>query len=152
MKKIMIFALALALISSAAFASVDLSGMTFAELQELQKQVQLAMMETDEWQEVTVPAGTYEIGVEIPAGHWTISAAQNSMVNVEYGSSLSAGESGIDWMSTYDSAMLISETNIMGNSGFPSSISWKLKEGNYINIDSGSVVFTPYTGASFTFK
>lgn len=152
MKKTVMFVLVLVLISSAAFATVDLSGLTFEELLVLQKQVQLAMMETDVWQEVTVPAGLYEIGVDIPAGHWTISNKGQSMVMVSWGDGLDEGASGVSFYDTYDMATLINSNGMFGTLGAPEFVSWKLTEGTYIDIDSGSVVFTPYTGTTFTFK
>lgn len=152
MKKLLLLVLVSALVSSVALASVDLSAMSFNELLELQKQVQYAMMKTDEWQEVTVPAGLYQVGVDIPAGHWTISNKGQSMVMVSWGDGLNEGASGVSVYDTYDMATLVNSNGMFGTIGAPESVSWKLTEGTYIDIDAGSVVFTPYAGTSFAFK
>ncbi|MBQ6364680.1 MAG: hypothetical protein IJH81_05860 [Lachnospiraceae bacterium] len=54
---------------------IDLSGMSYEELAELKDQISLAMWDSEEWQEVTVPQGTWIVGEDIPAGHWTIKCA-----------------------------------------------------------------------------
>ena len=78
--------------------SIDLSGMSLADLVKLQEQVTMAMWKTEEWQEVTVPAGLYTVGVEIPAGKQTITATPNaSMEQVEIGSKLDDTGMGISW-------------------------------------------------------
>ena len=65
MKKLALtLALLLTLTLVPAHAEIDLSGMTLAELMELSQQVTMAMWETEEWEEVEVPIGVYEIGVE----------------------------------------------------------------------------------------
>ena len=51
---------------------IDLSGLTYNELVELKDQINLAIWECDEWQEVEVPQGIWKVGEDIPAGHWTI--------------------------------------------------------------------------------
>lgn len=75
--------LALLLLAPAALAAdpVDLSALTFDELVALREQLNLAIWNSQEWQEVTVPAGTWEIGKDIPAGHWSIRAAGDRDIN-----------------------------------------------------------------------
>ena len=67
---------------------IDLTGMTYDELVALREKLNLAIWESDEWQEVTVPKGVWEVGVDIPAGHWTISVADNGFAAIRYGDAL----------------------------------------------------------------
>ena len=76
MKKLVSFFLAALLICSAAAADpVDLSGMSYDELVALRDQINLAIWNSQEWQEVTVPEGIWIVGEDIPAGHWSIRVA-----------------------------------------------------------------------------
>ena len=64
---ILAFVLVLTL-APAAFADVDLSGMSFDELVALKDQINLALWNSADWQEVTVPQGVWQVGADIPAG------------------------------------------------------------------------------------
>ena len=55
----------------------DLSGLSYDELVQLRDQINLAMWNSEEWQEVTVPPGLWKIGEDIPVGHWTIRLGVN---------------------------------------------------------------------------
>ena len=55
----------------------DLSGLSFDELVLLRDQLNLAIWNSKEWQEVKVPIGVWKIGDDIPVGKWTISAASD---------------------------------------------------------------------------
>ena len=129
----------LLLIPAFAFAEVDLSGMSYDDLVSLSKQVGMAIMQSEEFDSVTVPKGIWEVGVDIPEGTWIITPA-NQMCMIAYGKSID--ESGND-MSQYDS----------GNSGadlYNSNDSWRLtaKSGNYICVKIGPAVFTSDTGST----
>ena len=77
MKKLFALILALILVSSAAVAEgIDLSGLSFDELLELQQRVNEALWASDGWNHVKVPSGYFEIGSDIPAGRWTITTAE----------------------------------------------------------------------------
>lgn len=120
-------------------ADVDLTGMRYDDLVSLSKQVGIAIMQSDEFDSVTVPKGIWEVGVDIPEGTWIITPA-NQMCMIAYGKSID--ESGND-MSQYDS----------GNSGadlYNSNDSWRLtaKSGNYICVKIGPAVFTSDTGST----
>ena len=102
MKKLFAVLVALALcLPLSCLAEVDLSQMTFDDLVALKDQINLAIWSSEEWQEVEVPAGLYEIGIDIPAGKWTIRAADEMKANVKWGTDLD--ESGVDIDLTYDS-------------------------------------------------
>lgn len=74
MKKLLTVILILALlVPFSAFADLPpLDGLTYDELVELKDQINLAIWNSDNWQEVTVPAGIWKIGEDIPEGHWSI--------------------------------------------------------------------------------
>ena len=85
MKRITAMLLALLLVLPAAAAEIpDISGLTFDELVALRNQIDLAIWNSKEWQEVTVPAGVWVVGEDIPAGHWTIRAIPGSYTSVVY--------------------------------------------------------------------
>lgn len=135
MKKLTTLILALALIlAPAALAEIDLSGMSFDELVDLQRQITAAIMQTDEWQEVEVPAGTYVVGDDIPAGRWTIKAATDE------GSAVTlAGPNN----HPYYAEFLDLDENV--------AVNWTFEDGMTLEIEYGPAIFTPYT-AAFSFK
>lgn len=82
MKKLVSFFLTALLLFSAASADpVDLSGLSFDELVALRDQINLAIWNSQEWQEVTVPAGIWQVGKDIPAGHWSIRVAAEKIIS-----------------------------------------------------------------------
>ena len=88
MKKLISFVLILALLLPAvALADLpDLSGLSFDELGQLISQAKRALWACPEWQQVEVPAGIYQIGEDIPAGHWSIQVPSGEYVYYAYGS------------------------------------------------------------------
>lgn len=153
MKKLVALALALVLLCSTALAAeIDLSGMSLAELLELQQRVTMAMWETEEWQEVEVPAGVYEVGKDIPAGHWTITPIDGDTAMVSWGGKLNESGTDIDWMSSYAIEQITSPLDSYSEYNKIESVSWDLKEGSFIIIGSSSVIFTPFAGHNLGFK
>ena len=66
----------LVLVSLGSFAvadSINLSSMSYADLITLQKNLVKEIMSRPEWKEVKVPAGTWKIGEDIPAGTYGVS-------------------------------------------------------------------------------
>jgi|GEM_PF-1913208 len=139
MKKIITFILALIVCATSAVAEFDLTGMTLEELIQLQQQVQLAMWVTDDWQEVEVPVGIYEIGVDIPAGKWTMTSTDIS--SLTYGKRTNEFFTDVDDLIEYESFYSSDE-----------SITWNLVEGTFLQISSNPFVFTPYTAPKLGFK
>lgn len=152
MKKFFSLALAIALLCAspalAAPQTIDLETMSYEELVALKDQINLAMWASNEWQEVTVPQGVYTIGEDIPAGHWTIAAASGVYTFVKWGDSLdtSGKDLGFDGK-IYISESLTSETYTYYEKGRDvTQCDFDVKDGQFIIIDGGDVVFTPYTG------
>lgn len=151
MKKFLAFLLILFLIVPAYAESIDLSGLSYDELVALKDRINLAIWQSEEWQEVTVPQGLYEVGKDIPAGHWTIRCAGSYLSTIEVCDKIDSTNKDVDpysygsrfywreeicnpsheWYNQYDD---ISECDI------------ELSDGLYVVIKYSSVVFTPYTG------
>ena len=152
MKKLVSLLILCALLTAPALAEIDLSGMTFEELVDLRAQVDLAIFASDGWQEVTVPAGAYVIGRDIPAGYWTIAPVSGAWADVTWGSRFDASGTDIDWDNKYASEIILSSTASIYRTGDIESVSWELKEGTVLLIEHASVVFTPFAGHNLGFK
>lgn len=140
MKKLFVVLLALALLCASSVAEgIDLSGMSFDELVALRQQVDQAIMQSDGWQEVEVPAGVYTIGEDIPAGRWSVSASSYLVTFTLY------PEKSDYTNQTY---------NFITTSAIQSGDSYTLEcsDGNCLEIGGGSMIFRPYTGAALGFK
>ena len=148
MKKLVSLVVALVLVSSVALATTaafDFSGLTLAQLVEVQQQLNLAMWATEEWQEVEVPAGVYEIGKDIPAGYWTISPEPREYVIVRWGTALDSSKTDLDGYGSY-----LAQEGLDGDE--VANVSWELTDGTYLIVESGSVIFTPFAGHKLGFK
>lgn len=148
MKRLFILILAaLILAGSAAADGIDLSSMSFDELVALREQLNLAIWNCQEWQEVTVPEGTWIIGKDIPAGHWSIrtKAEKHDFFNVYYFDvpddfGLKPGRGA---------NALFLDIGSPGFSGFGEvnndTIDIDMKDGWYLYL-GGACVFTPFAG------
>lgn len=155
MKKLFSLFLAICLLTIPVLSlseSIDLSGLSLADLVKLQERVTMAMWKTEEWQEVTVPAGLYQVGKEIPAGKWTITASPKaSLATVTVGSKLDESGLSISWGGSYESVILEGKESWLYNKSSRNSWDVTLTDGLYINLEA-AMVFTPYAGPSFSFK
>lgn len=154
MKRLITICVTLALVlalAPAAFAAVDLSSMTFDELVALKDQIDLAIWNSQEWQEVEVPQGLYKVGEDIPAGKWTIRAPYGEANSVKIGSQLD--DNGTDVNFRGDSKMIVGE-NYTGYALSSACDFWtvELRADQYVSVKNGPAVFTPYTGKSLGFK
>ena len=143
MKKVILLVLALVLVGAVALAEVDLSGMTFDELVALKEQINLAIWNCQEWQEVEVPAGVWRGGEDIPAGHWNIAPAGSSYSHVAIGTALNETGKDIDILKTdywYGEGLKKDSDTSLDH------IDYDFKDGDYIVVEDQSVIFTPYTG------
>ena len=151
MKKILAVALAVAALMAFPLSAraeekqkIDLSGMSYEELVELKDQINLAIWQSDEWQEVEVPQGVWKVGEDIPAGHWTIKAAEGAWVDIRIGSKLKEGGTKVE---TRTSAQITSPS-YHGFDANKDKSEWsvEVKDGVYILVESGKAIFTPYAG------
>lgn len=154
MKKLICVILVIILMPIVAIADIDLSSLSYNELVSLINKAQLEIMKSDKWQEVEVPPGTYIVGKDIPAGHWTIAINDSGYADFEIGTTIkSNGE--IDYMSCLDDykhITLIGKSSFLYTEGNTTSYSLELLNNWYVVITTGSIIFTPYKGNNFTFK
>ena len=143
------------LMSSIAFADsskgsvdeIDLSGMTYDELLALKDRVNLALWNSKDWQEVTVPQGVWRIGADIPSGHWTIrltDEGRSSWGSITYSDCLDS--SGLE--ATRDGKIYIYQqlSRAGKNYNAPLQIDIQLQNGTYLVIEQSDVVFSTYSG------
>ena len=146
MKKLIALLLILILAVSSAAAEQDneFTGLSYIELMGKLGKVQRAMWACDEWTSVDVQAGVYRIGEDIPAGHWSITAAaENDFYTIGYGTKLNATGTGIDDDSLVDWWTLSSDYS----SPMLHRLDIILEEGYYIELGHKST-FQPYSGKS----
>ena len=140
MKKFIAILLACLIILPAACAeSIDLSSLSFDELQELKSRISQEMTTRPEWKETTVPAGLYEIGTDIPAGEWGLKCGKTKygFVNISYGKQLNDSGTKVDI--PCDFMGMIYEEKDEAHQDF---INMRLQEGFFIYFEHGSVIFT----------
>lgn len=134
---------------SFAHADVDLTGMSYDELVELKDKINLAIWNSQEWQEVTVPQGTWKVGEDIPAGHWTVVCADGWLrTEISWGESLSESGESISWLgrnSCYNYVYNPKHEYFKIADGV-TEYSFEVRDGEYIVIDSGDCVFMPFAG------
>lgn len=148
MKKFFVLLLSILILSSGISAAedIDLSGMSFDELVQLRDRLNIAIWNSQEWQEVTVPAGVWIIGQDIPADHWSIRVAGDcDVILVSYFDKLD--DAGL---SVGSGAYLFNQTIATpGLSGFgevnAETVDIDMQDGWFFKCD-GAVIFTPYAG------
>lgn len=154
MKKVVlaIVILMLAVQPAIAASGVDISGLSFDELLALKQEINLALWASEEWQEVTVPAGVYEIGKDIPAGKWTIRPIDGDTARVYWGSELDESKTDIPPLSLYTYEQVTSPWDSYAKYNNIESVSWDLSAGTFIVIKDSAVIFTPFAGLDLGFK
>lgn len=148
MKKLLCMVIISLMLAPCAFAQkIDLSGMSLAELTELRQRVQLAMFETDEWQEVVVPQGVWKVGEDIPAGTWTVKCfgGKNHSLIISWGEYLQDNNEDIDWKGRYSSLNVV-YTQDRADEGLMTEYTFTVQHGDYIVIEISSAIFTPFHG------
>lgn len=141
---VLAFILVLAL-APAAFAEWDLSGMSFEELVALKDQINLALWNSSDWQEVTVPQGVWQVGADIPAGKWTIVCGGKNYTDIEIADSLKDNETKAAFPPKA-SAMIYNTSSIVYDEGDLKEWTVDLHDGEYVVISSADAVFMPYSG------
>ena len=140
------FLAAVLLISCAAADPVNLSGMSFDELVQLRDQLNLAIWNSQEWQEVTVPAGIYQIGVDIPSGHWSIHVAtETNYIFVTYFDTMDQAGLGPDYSGYVFHHQIASADLIAYGVSCAAFVDIDLQQNWYLKLD-GVAIFTPYAG------
>lgn len=137
MKRIIACLLLVSIILSAsiAVADVNLLTMSFDELIALQSQLTAEILSRSEWRELRVPVGTYEVGVDIPAGAYTVTIKEGS-TNF--------------WVRDGATGRTLKNLALYSKSSEQNMIKkLVLEEGNIVEINSVAVYFSPYTGLGF---
>ena len=147
MKKVITFIITLALVvalAAPACADFDLSGLSFEELVALREQVDLAIWNCEEWQEVTVPQGVWEVGTDIPEGKWTIRPLPDGEIFVYCGTAVKDAGTAVQ---AKNHVLLYGPENRFYKEGEKQS-EWivDLSVGDFLQIEDGYAVFSPYAG------
>lgn len=151
MKKFLAFLLMFLMVSPVFAESIDLSRLSYDELVALKDRIDLAIWQSEEWQEVTVPQGIYIVGKDIPAGHWTIKCAGTYFANIEVCDTIDSTGKDVNPYSYsskyYWDEEVYNPTNMLYNQyNDLVECDIDLREGLYVVIKYSSVIFTPYTG------
>lgn len=161
MKKLLAIVLIIAMLIPAACAemdfsdliTLDLSNLTLEQLILLREKIELTMWGTDDWQAVVVPQGVYQIGVDIPAGKWTIAATEGNFSFIYIGNAVKP-DGEVDIKGERSLYQRIDDKAYSGfdeNKDLP-SFDVELADGYYIQIKYSSAIFTPYIGKNLGFK
>lgn len=126
------------------YAEIDLSGMSFDELVALKDQINLAIWNSEEWQEVEVPQGVWEVGSDIPVGKWEIKALPNSNTYIKVGKEVRDGGTDVKSKTSEE----IRDPGYRHYDANKDVTSWviELEDGDYLQVDFGPAVFMPYSG------
>lgn len=160
MKKIFAVVLIVSMLLSFAIADgIDLSGLSFSELSDLRDRCQAEMMTRDEWQEVVVPQGIWEVGTQIPAGKWVVKcydSGRDDYLLKECWLNIGVGkpDQGWYWAENEKYNIQIYNPNSYRYSGEVTEFVIELEAGDYVSIHPqyNKVVFSPYTGINLGFK
>ena len=149
MKKLLTIILILALaVPAAALADLpDISNLSYDELVQLKDSINLAMWNSQEWQEVTVPQGIWVVGKDIPAGTWTVKCATDSLSSVAFGDTLRGTGTDLKITKYYHIETIVSpDYKFFEKDKDITEYTLTVKDGDYIQIKNASVIFTPDTG------
>lgn len=149
MKRVIVLAVVLMLVGAIAMSEgIDLTGMSYDELVVLREQINLAIWESEEWEEVTVPQGTWIVGEDIPSGHWTVEAYPGSTTLIKVGDTLQDnGKDVMSYTQRFFDAYIVSPTyKNYKNGEDKTTIDFEFLDGDYVQIKSGSAVFKPFSG------
>lgn len=128
----------------------NLSALSYDELVALKDRINLAMWQSAEWQEVTVPIGLYVVGEDIPAGHWSIKT-KNSNCTIKVSDKIKESKKAVDFSHSgfyYDQIIHNKEAyaKYFNENSDIEVIDIVLYSGLFVEVEWGAAIFTPYTG------
>lgn len=127
--------------------AADVINMTYDDLVAMKDQLNHAIWNSEEWQEVEVPQGVWIIGEDIPVGKWTIKAADGLKTSVYWCDRLNESETSMSWNGdVHEYKTIYSKTHHNYEKGDVTEVTWNFKEGHYFIVESGIAIFTPYSG------
>ena len=132
-----------------------LSSLSYEKLVELKSEINLQIWNSKKWKRVEVPAGVYVIGVDIPAGHWTLKPPAGGSVVIEYFKTADeTGKRPANVLSNYYSESLADESSSYASFVYMREVDIDMKEGFYLTVVNGpSVILEPYISKpSFSFN
>ena len=154
MKKLSALLIFCLLFALPALADVDLSGMTYDELVALKDQINLAIWNSEEWQEVTVPQGRWIVGEDIPAGTWVIKC--DDINRDQYGmlftyikwSHALDNDGDIDFAGRHGVERIYNPNHKDYEAGGITECIFEFQDGDYVFVDNehAPAVFAPYSG------
>ena len=121
--------------SAATAENIDLSSLTLEELITLRQEIDMLIFGSDAYKNVSVPAGDYVVGVDIPAGIYSLEAANGSYAMISV-----YADSSKDIMS-------MGACHSVGGGETVGKI--EFKDGQIVEIQMGSIVFKTYAGLGF---
>jgi len=128
----------------------DLSGLSYEELVALKDCINLAIWESEEWQEVTVPQGVWVVGEDIPAGKWTIKCVDGAFrTEICWGDYLSEDGTSVSDETRGEVYVYISNPeHRLYEAGDMTEYTVTLQVGDYVEVASNedAAVFMPYAG------
>lgn len=147
----LLFALVLSTFTFASAENIDLSGMTYVELVALKDQINLAIWNSQEWQEVTVPQGVWKVGEDIPAGMWTVKCAEGGFrCEISWGAILAEDGESIEWSGRSSLYNYVYNPNQKWYKPGEHMVEYTftVEIGDYIvvDMDESQALFTPYAG------
>ena len=125
-------------------SDIGLEGKNYDELVALKNQINMAIWNSAEWQEVEVPQGVWEVGADIPAGKWTILPGASGNTFVKVGTEIKDG--GTDVSSKSSAAIRNDNYKYYKPESDLTSWTYDFQNGEFVKIDYGSAIFTPYAG------
>ena len=147
-KLITLLLIAALLLPAAALADLpDISNLSFEELVQLKDQINLAIWNSQEWQEVTIPPGVYEIGVDIPAGHWSVRPVSGCGPDyIIYASGVKNQGHDVDLFAGEHIMECICDPSATYYSGeYKTSTDIIMEAGHFVRLDC-AMIFSPYSG------
>lgn len=136
MKRLLSVLLIIGILFSCAFAEgVDLSYLSFAQLLQMQQIINEEIVRRPEWKKTTVPVGVWTVGVDIPAGSYSISAldGESSHIGIKTGTGI------LD--STIILQTINSESSAIGKVD--------LQAGYVVTVEWNALVFSPALAIGF---
>lgn len=151
MKKVMTFGLIFVML----FCSTWAMAADFEQLIKEKEELCQALWFVEDWNEVVLPTGTYEVGKDIPAGKWTFWAYDYARPQIQYASKLQPGGASMHASRDVEKYETV---NSPKRTGFDPALDdsffdIEMENGKYICIKYGTAVFdNDRNSADFDFE
>jgi len=149
MKRLVTFIVLLLFVPVVSFADVpDISLLTLEELLVLRDNVNAAIMNSSDYQEIELPVGLWTVGIDFPAGTWLVTPLDDQYLNLWYGDVLneSGTDAGYGWDGingyTHSFSTKKKKDGSWKDPDYPHFITLTMKEGWYFK-NGGTVILTP---------